>query len=406
MDTAQIDGEPIRAELVDAATVAFRLPQRTATIDRIFDSIRILPEHRLAASLANGTLVQDTGLGASVETIVGLGPFRLRDYEVGQRIVLERNPYYWRSEKEDVYPRLAGLVFDVVPDRNTRALRLSAGEIDLLERISPESFRALTSESLPSLRLEDLGAGMVSERLWFNLNPDSPIERYKKQWFADVRFRRAVSLAIDRRGLARVVYSGLASAASGSVSPANRFWRNTAIATMERDLDEARRLLKVAGFRYRDDGRLSDRDGNRVQLTIVTTSGSNERQRAGAFIQEDLSELGIDVTLAAIEGGDLLARVTGSYDYEAFLLGMIQTDPDPSAEMALWLSRAPLHLWHPSQPEPATAWEARIDELMEAQMTALDLEHRKACYDEVQSIIAEQLPFLDLVVPHALLGVH
>ena len=85
-----------------------------------------------------------------------------------------------------------------------------------------------------------------------------------------------------------MVYFGLASAASGSVSPANRFWRNTSIATTERDLDEARRLLTVAGFRLRDDGRLLDRDGNRVKLTIVTTTGSNERQRAGAFIQEDL----------------------------------------------------------------------------------------------------------------------
>ncbi len=311
VDTAQIDGERIVAELVDDVTVAFRLPRRTATVDRIFDSIRILPAHRLAESLQNGTLVRDTGLGAGVDTIVGLGPFRLRDYEAGQRIVLERNPYYWRSAKEDVYLRLTGLVFDVVPDRSTRALRLSAGEVDLLERISPESFRALTIESQPSLKLEDLGPGMVSERLWFNLNPDSPIESYKKRWFADVRFRRAFSLAIDRRGLARVVYSGLASAASGSVSPANRFWRNTAIVTTEQDLDEARRLLEVAGFRFHDDGRLSDRDGNRVQLTIVTTTGSNERQRTGAFIQEDLSELGIDVTLAPLEGGGPGSRAEG-----------------------------------------------------------------------------------------------
>jgi peptide/nickel transport system substrate-binding protein len=105
-----------------------------------------------------------------------------------------------------------------------------------------------------------------------------------------------------------------------------------------------------------------------------------------------------------IEASSLLARITGSFDYEACLLGITFTDPDPSAEMALWLSRAPFHLWNPQQKTPATAWEARIDELMERQMGELDSEARRATYFEVQRIVYEQLPVLDLVVPHALLG--
>ena len=401
-DSAVIDGENIVAHVIDETTVGFRLPRRTATVERIFDSIRILPEHRLAESLAAGTLAADTGLGTPIENIVGLGAFRLREHVPGQRIVLEKNPHYFRSG-DDVYPRLSGIVFDVVPDTNAQVLKLRAGELDLLEPIAPEAFRELRRESPASVTLNDLGPSMVSERLWFNLNPASPIDAYKKKWFEDVRFRRAVSLAIDRENMARVVFGGLASAASGPVSPANHFWRDESIQPMKRDVDRARRLLVDAGFRWEDEN-LCDCDGNPVRFTIITNAGSDQRRQEGAFIQEDLRELGIETVLAPIEGSALLARITGTFDYDACLLGLTQTDPDPSAEMALWLSRAPLHLWHPAQSQPATEWEARIDHLMESQMTSTDDEHRKACYHEVQRIVLENLPLLDLVVPHALVG--
>ena len=187
------------------------------------------------------------------------------------------------------------------------------------------------------------------------------------------------------------------------MSPANHFWIDESIQPVKRDVDKSRRLLVDAGFRWKDES-LCDRDGNPVRFTIITNAGSDQRRQEGAFIQEDLRELGIETVLAPIEGSALLARITGTFDYDACLLGLTQTDPDPSAEMALWLSRAPLHLWHPAQSQPATEWEARIDHLMESQMTSTDDEHRKACYHEVQRIVLENLPLLDLVVPHALVG--
>ena len=306
-ETVEIDGEPFVPEVLDAATVALRLPRLTATVERVFDSIRILPEHRLRASLDRGTLAADTGLGAPPENVVGLGPFRLREHVPGQRIVLERNPFYWRmGEGEDVFPRLSSIVFEVVPDGSARLLRLRSGDIDVLAPLAYEAFRALSDAESKALRLIDAGPGMLSERLWFNLNPASPIEEHKRRWFTDVRFRRAISLSIDRAGMARVVYSGLATPAAGSVSPANTFWKNASISPVERNVDRARELLAEAGFRWDEDDQLIDSAGTRVRFDIITSASQDHYRSVGAFIQEDLSALGIQARTRPLEGSSLL----------------------------------------------------------------------------------------------------
>lgn len=406
-ETVRIDDEPFVPDVLDDTTVAIRLPKLSATVERVFDSIGILPEHKLRESLARGTVEADTGLGAPIEDIVGLGPFRLREHVPAQRIVLEPNPFYWRTgEGEEVYPRLSSIVFEVVPDESARILRLRSGEIDLLEPLAAEAFIALDEATEGPVRLIDAGPGMLSERLWFNLNPASPIEARKKRWFSDVRFRHAISLSIDRAGLARVAYAGLATPSAGPVSPANAFWKNASIPTTELDLDEARRLLSEAGFRWNEDGQLLDSEGASVQFDIITSARQDRYRSVGAFIQEDLSSIGIRARPRPVDSSSLMARLTGNFDYDAALLGISQTDPDPSAEMAFWMSHSPLHLWNPSQAEPATEWEAGIDELMMEQMRSLDPRRRKACFDEVQLIVSEQLPVIDLVVPHKLLAAH
>jgi peptide/nickel transport system substrate-binding protein len=374
-------------------------------VERAFDSIAILPSHVLKESLDRRTLAADTGLGADPRRIVGLGPFVLAAHVPGQRIVLERNPHYWRSEDErGPMPWLQRLVFEIVSDENARLLRFRQGELDILELMTPESFERLRDERDLDLELLDLGPSLRSERLWFNLGPEAPIEEHKKAWFADVRFRRAVSLAIDRRGMARVVFSGRATPAAGPVSPANFRWHDETLPQAAYDPEAARSLLAQAGFGWDGEGRLRDREGREVSFTILTGAGNAAGPRMGAFIQEDLAKIGIHAATVVVEGSSLMARITGSFDYDACLLGITQTDPDPSAEMAFWLSRAPYHFWNPRQETPATDWEARIDELMERQMGELDAEARRALFFEVQRIVSEQLPVLDLVVPHALLG--
>jgi peptide/nickel transport system substrate-binding protein len=401
VETAEIDGEAISVEMLDEETVALVLARRTATVLRVLDSIPILPSHVLAESLDRESLPEDTGLSAPPGKIVGAGRFTVFEHVPGERIVLSRNEHYWKPDA----PKLSKLVFEIVPDENARVLKLRSGEIDLVELLSPGAFELLESEELAHLDLRDLGPGLLSERLWFNLNPEAGIEEHKKLWFSDVRFRQAVSRAIDRRAMARVVYSGRATPASGPVSTASSFWKNPSLPEVERDVDAARRLLDEAGFR-RGPAELRDSEARPVAFTVITRAGNDQQARLGAFIQQDLSEIGIEVRTVPVEASSLLARLTGSFDYEAAMLSIGSTDADPSAEMGFWLSRAPLHLWHPSQESPATPWEARIDELMEAQMKALDPEERRASYFEVQRIVYDLLPVIDLVVPHVLLGAH
>ncbi len=404
-ETAEILGKPIEPRVVDESTVAFILPVRTGTVERMFDSIPILPAHLLEKSLAEGTLAADTGIGAPIENVVGLGPFVLREYVPLERIVLERNPHYWMSGSDGTYPRLDRLVFQIVPDENQRVLRLQTGDTDLVEMLTPEAFGLLGGETSPDVSALDLGPGLLSERLWFNLNPDSPIPSWKKKWFLDIRFRRAISMAIDRRTMARVVFSGRATPAKGPVSEANSFWHDPSLAEVPCDPKGARALLREAGFAWSPAGKLQDVDGHPVALTMVTNSGSTQHARMGAFIQQDLDSLGIEAHTAPIEAADLMARLTGNHNYEAGILGITSTDTDPSAEMGFWMSSAALHLWNPGQSSPSTPWEARIDELMNRQMAAVDRDERRKSYFEVQRIVADELPVLDLVVPHTLLAV-
>ncbi len=407
-ETAKIDNEPLLPEVLDELTVRFSLSRRTAVVERVFAGFRILPKHLLEEDLAEGNFVSAYGVGTSVDQIVGLGPFILERYLPGQRVVLRRNPQYWkRGMGGERLPRLDGIIFEILPDSNARLLKFASGELDIQGELLPEDFSSLKDRGNPEIRLLDMGPGMIPERLWFNLNPRNQVlSRERRGWFEDERFRRAISLAIDRTAIVEAVYHGLAAPAAGSISPANHLWRNGTVPRFALDRQESRRLLEEAGFRWDSEGALLSHEGQPVGFSVITNAENRHRARMATIIQEDLAELGINMTLAPLDRTELIVRITQSFDYEACLLGLTQSDPDPSAELPLWLSRAPLHLWNPSQERPATDWEARIDELMERQMYAVNVAERKELFDEVQMILAEKMPLIELVVPHALLGVN
>ena len=262
-------------------------------------------------------------------------------------------------------------------------------------RASADNFVVLSKDQQAKrYQLKDLGPSLEYNFLVFNQNDltgkNVPRVAAKQPWFNDVNFRRAVSLAIDRQGITRLVFKGLAVPLWGNVSPGNHRWINTSIPRPARSVAQARELLKASGFSWRPDGSLFDRFGQRVTFTIATSATSAQRTAMATLIQADLKELGMDVRVVPLEFRALVDRVFETFDYDATVQGFGGGDADPNAEMGVWLSSGANHMWRLGQKTPATPWEAEIDRLMQQQLSTLDAGKRKALYDRVQTIVAEQ----------------
>ena len=143
-----------------------------------------------------------------------------------------------------------------------------------------------------------------------------------------------------------------------------------------------------------------------MEFSLITNAGSTTRTQIGAMLQQDLKKIGIRLNFTPMEFQSLIERITQTQQYEACLLGLSNTDIDlPNSQMNVWLSSGALHAWNPKESKPATSWEAEIDRLMQTQHTEMDGKARKAAFDRVQELIAEQAPIVYLVHPDVLVAV-
>jgi len=284
-------------------------------------------------------------------------------------------------------------------------MRFESGDTDLISRLSSDNFTLLHREhDRTHAQLADLGASLEYNFLLFNQNDLSTkkldVVSQKQKWFRDLKFRQAVSAAIDRDSIVRLVYGTRGSALWGNVGPGNKSWINNSLPHPARSLENARQLLKSAGFLWNKSNILVDPSGQVVEFSIITSSSNTQRMKMATLIQDDLSHLGMQVHVVPLEFRALIDRVFQSFDYEAAVMGLGGGDADPNPEMNVWLSSGTSHLWHLNETAPATAWEREVDELMQQQMITLDYAKRKKLYDRVQELISQQLPFIFLATPN------
>jgi len=409
-DLLMVGGKPIAVAKLDSETVRFDLAEPYAAAERLFDGLAILPRHLLEKTYQEGKLGEAWGLSTAPAQIAGLGPFRLKDYVPGQRLVLERNPYYWKLDRQgDRLPYLDEITFLFVASEDAQVMRFESGETDMVSRLSSDNFAVLEKQQRQrGYRLQDLGPGLEYNFLFFNQNDvsakDLPQVAAKQAWFREPKFRQAVSAAVDRAAIVRLVYRGRGTALWSPVTPGNRLWVDAELPHPPRSLDRARELLRSAGFTWRGDGALADARGQAVEFSIVTSAGNTQRNEMATLIASDLSQLGMVVHVVTLEFRALLDRLFQSHDYEACVLGLVSGDADPNPEMNVWLSSGGTHVWHVGESQPATPWEAEIDRLMKQQLTTLSHPKRKRLYDRVQELIAEQQPIVSLASPNILVG--
>ena len=290
----------LSTRVVSPSIVEIIFPAPVANLVNLFDTVSILssvsPQKEMAA----------------------LGPFYIAEHKSGSYLLLKRNPYYWKKDSSGrQLPYLDSVRLEIEQNREIEALRFRRGEIHLINTVSPAIYEKLSSQDSSLVR--DVGPSADTEQLWFNQVPNASIAPYKLAWFSSANFRRAVSEAINRDDIARIVYRGHARPAIGIISPANKFWFNEKLKPHPYDTGSALRRLQQDGF-HLDNGVLRDKSGNAVEFSIITNAGNPARESMATMIQQDLKKIGIKVNVVTLDFPSLIGRITEKFNYEACIL--------------------------------------------------------------------------------------
>ena len=410
-----IGGEKLRYSKVDDYTVRFDLP--TVYAPFIYDIAQpILPKHKLHDAFADGSFTKQWSTQTAIESpeeIVGLGPFVIHSYRPGERLVLKPNPHYWKVDTTGQrLPYLDYFVLKFVAESNTMIAHFATGKSDV-SGIGAEDYTWVKrAAETYDFTIYDRGPSPSVNFFWFNQHPGANEEgepylaEHKYRWFTDKRFRQAVQYGTNRQGIINALLFGKGEPLTSIIPPAQGKWHNPNLPRYEYDPGKAKSLLKESGFSWRDDGRLIDSEGIPVELTLLLADGASNDQIGVTFV-ENMKEIGMDVQLERSDFATLLRRTDSTFDYDITMLGWGSSSAayDPSGSKVLYLSSGKYHVWYPEQPEPATEWEARIDELIGLQEQTLDMEKRIAYMHEVQAILAEELPLLYGFTPYGFTGI-
>jgi len=384
-DSFRTSNGKVECTVLGPDKIAIHFPAPVAGLEGLFDQVAILSSQSPKKEMAV------------------LGPYYVSDYKPGSFVYLRKNPNYWKRDSWGrQLPYISAVKLEVQSNRDIELMKFSRGEIQLINDLDADYFDRLSTLS-PAM-VHDAGASLDFEQMWLNQVQTAPIPAYKRQWFSSRNFRRAISSAINRDDLCKVVYNGHARPAVGPVSPANKFWFNSHLQAIPFDQKAALRLLQQDGFQLAA-GKLRDRDGHVVEFSIVTNAGNRARERTATMVQQDLRSIGIAVNVVTLDFPSLIQRITQDFNYEAVLLGLVNVELDPNEQMNVWLSSSETHPWNPKQKVPATPWEAEIDRLMRAQASSMDEQARKKYFDKVQEIVADQAPLIYLVNKNALTGI-
>lgn len=409
-DIFTIEGKKITVERIDDYTVKFSLPSIFVPFLRAL-SQEILPQHKYANVVKEGEFNFSMGLDAGAQDIIGTGPFRLKKYLPGERVTLERNPYYWKKDEcGQKLPYLDRVVFIILPNPETSLLKFLEKEIDYYS-LRPQDLAILGPRQEDGFTIYNAGIAFGSNFLVFNQNPDENphtkkpyVKRYKWEWFRNKDFRKAISFAINREKIVNVVLNGLGVSQYSPVSQANALFYTDDVIHYDYNPKRAKKMLFELGFKDRDqDGVLDDVNGNKLEINLFTNANSPDRVIIATLIKKDLEDIGIKIHFLPLDFNNLVTKLTATYDWEAILIGLTG-GIEPYFGKNVWAYSGDLHMWNPTK-KPLDEYEIEIENIFNESAKELDEAKRKDLFDRWQYIVSDEVPLIYTVLGYSLYAV-
>jgi peptide/nickel transport system substrate-binding protein len=355
--------------ILDHYTVRVRLKQRFApAVASIFGPgevpMPILPQHLLAS-------VADINHSSYNQRPIGTGPFVIQHYDPSAGVALVANPAYWRGK-----PKLRAIDMLIVPDTNTAMIMLRSGELDA-DRVLGE--HAIELAQNPKIRIVHQ---LAPEDLYLALNLSHPP-------MDDIRVRRAIAMAVDRKFFLKAFQYGLGALAQTDQPPFSP-WFDPNARPPAYDPASAERLLDSAGWRLDQSGYRSKK-GKRLALTFAYISTREPDTKFAPFFLDEMKSIGVALTLHSYpydvfyaqksEGGILEG---GRYDI-AIAGWVLGADPDDST---LWMcDQRP-----PEGYNSSFLCDPRVDIAEQAALASYDFTARREAYWNIQRLLSEDVP--------------
>jgi ABC-type transport system substrate-binding protein len=323
--------------------------------------------HKLAMPFASAVpreVVEKWGEDFS-RHVVGSGAFKLREWIGGQRLVLEKNPYYWVPGQ----PHLDGIADQLGVNIELQWLKFDSDEIDVLESISPSEFPYVMKT--PALRALTLNKSTVTTS-YLGMNCEMPP-------FDDVRVRQAFNYAVNKQKLIEVI-NGRGIVARG-VLPPNLPGYDPNVRGYDYDPPKARALLEAAHFPRDFKPALWFRYDQTTEMLAES-------------IQQDLALAGVNITLKPVAWGPLLEAIRQPKNVQLFMSGWEADFPDPENFLSVLLSRKQF-----GSNNDTFYTNPEVEKLLEEAALMTDMKKRYALYDQAQVIIVADAPWVFLDHP-------
>jgi peptide/nickel transport system substrate-binding protein len=416
-DIFTMEGKPFKIEKIDTYKIKITTPAPYAPL-LYHLSQPILPKHILEESVNMKKFSEIWGINTPPENIVGTGPFKLTEYLPSQRLVYEKNPNYWMTDKDGIkLPYIERIVTYIVQNQDAQLLKFRAGETDIISAQGKDYALLKSEEKNKNYSVYDCGPSFGTDFIAFNLNPVYT-DKAKLEWFKDIKFRQAIAYALDRENIINNVLSGMGIPQYAAMNESAKFFYNPNVKKYEYNPEKAKKLLEELGFiDSNNDGILEKPKGTPVKFIMLTNAENNVRVDIGTIIQSDLKTIGLDVSFRPVDFNNLVTKLNYTHDWDSVLIGFTG-GIEPHSGKNVWATDGHLHLWNQKPQnenengdsallwsENIQPWEKEIDDLFNKGVQELDPEKRKQIYFKWQEIAAENLPLIYTINSKAIFAV-